>query len=321
MFCEEPPCRRQNGETMEKTIRNEIENTESPVRKNMVQEVRRGDALYPFDDETVKNPPELLYVRGDINLLKSRCVAIVGSRKCTLYGSTVARTLGKRLAENGVTVVSGMAAGIDTAAHQGALEGGGKTIAVLGNGLDICYPRKNQDLMRAIAEAGLLVTEYPEGTGPEAFHFPSRNRLISGLSEAVVIVEAAIRSGSLITAELAAEQNRKLYAVPGNITSDASFGSNKLIYEGCAEALFVFDDILRYLGVDPAGPDSRIRELSGSEEKLYRIIRKNGELTTQDLCRITGWRPEIIHGIITVLEIKGFVATAMGRVFAEPGIR
>ena len=184
----------------------------------------------------------VLYFEGDLTLLQNRCIAIVGSRKCTQYGKTVAKTIGKRAAENGVTVVSGLARGIDTAGHLGALEAGGKTIAVLGGGTEHYYPPENRKLQQQIAREGLLLSEHEPEYIAKAYDFPKRNRLISALSESVVVVEAPNRSGALITAECAEEQGKNVYAVPGNITSYYSFGTNKLIREN-ATPLILIDDI------------------------------------------------------------------------------
>ncbi len=189
-----------------------------------------------FENEPLKG----IYCKGNAELLKKRSIAIVGSRKCSEYGKRVAMKIAQEAVSNGFCVVSGMAIGIDNFAHQGALQAGGNTIAVLGTGADICYPPQHRKLYGEICSRGLIVTEYPPGTEAMPYRFPQRNRIIAGLSEAVVVVEARSGSGSLITAELADSQNKPVFAVPGNITSQYSLGTNRLITEG-ALAVAVID--------------------------------------------------------------------------------
>ena len=180
----------------------------------------------------ISDPPLVLYVRGDAKVLSQHAVAIVGTRRPTAYGSQVAHRLAHDLAERQLVVVSGMARGVDSAAHHGALEAKGKTVAVFGSGADVIYPRENRRLAEKIMETGAVISEFPLGTAPTPENFPIRNRIISGLSLGVMVVEAAEYSGSLITARLALEQNREVFAVPGNITSAQSFGPNHLIKQG-----------------------------------------------------------------------------------------
>lgn len=282
----------------------------------MINKIVIGDEYYPKQLLDIKDPPKQLYCDGDIKLLKSRCVSVVGSRKCTQYGATVARHIGQRVSECGVTLVSGMARGIDSAAHSGALERSGNTIAVFGCGVDVCYPKENRMLMDRIREKGLIISEFPPGSEAKPYTFPQRNRIISGLAESVVIVEAANRSGSLITAELAAEQNKNLYAVPGNITSNASFGSNKLIREGVTP-LFLVDDILIDMGIFPETQTGTYLEMGEDEKKVYDLVKRNGELTIEEICYKTYLSPGAVGGIITVLEMKGAVVSSMGKVFLD----
>lgn len=282
----------------------------------MIRVLHKGDISYPKNLSTINDAPAELHCLGKVELLESRCVAVVGSRRCTQYGVTVAKSIGKRLAENGVTVVSGMASGIDSAAHKGALEVGGNTIAVFGCGVDICYPRENRGLMKEIMNCGLIISEYSEGIAPKAFTFPQRNRIISGLSESVIIVEAAGRSGSLITAEFAAEQSRMLYAVPGNITSGSSFGSNKLIREGVTP-LILIDDVLTDMGITPGRGEEKIENMGEDEKLIYKVIKSSSEVTFDEICFKTGISPAKVGGVVTVLEMKGMVTTSMGKVFID----
>lgn len=206
-----------------------------------------ADPRYPARLREIYDPPLALFALGRVELLDTVMVAVVGSRRPTAYGQAVAERLGKDLAAAGVTVVSGMARGIDTAAHQGALAARGGTVAVFGCGLDVIYPAENRALAERIAREGLLLSEFPAGTPGHAQNFPIRNRVISGLSEGVVVVEGKQYSGSLITARLALDQNREVFAVPGNITSPASFGPNLLIKQG-AQLVQSHEDILDGLG-------------------------------------------------------------------------
>src|SRR2546423_6107457 len=203
------------------------------------------DGAYPALLREIPDPPITLYVRGLWQeCLDAPCVGVVGSRRCSTYGQSVASMLARELASRGVTIVSGLARGIDAAAHRGALEAGGRTVAVLGTGIDEVYPRDHRKLATEILErGGALVTQFPLGTPPVAENFPYRNRIISGLSLGVVVVEAAENSGSLITARLALEQGREVYAVPGNITSRNSFGTNFLIKGAGAKLVQAWQDV------------------------------------------------------------------------------
>ena len=275
-----------------------------------------SDALYPPLLREIKNPPQLLYCAGDLSLLKTRCVAVVGSRKITAYGRRIAAKVAGRLAACGVTVVSGMAIGIDGISHRSALDAGGKTIAVLGNGLDVMYPAANRDLKKDILRTGLLLSEYPPGTRGTKFAFPQRNRIISGLSEATVVIEAGLNSGSLITAALANEQGRPVYGVPGNIDNVTSLGVNMLIRDG-AQPLIAADDLLADLQVDrSAVVQQELKSVTGAEEQqILALLARGSEVTVDQLAAMTGLTAGRINGLVSVLEMKGLVMTALGRVF------
>ena len=210
----------------------------------------RADRGFPSLLSAIYDPPPRLYLRGSRpELLAGPCVAVVGARSCSSYGAQVARSLARELAAAGVVVVSGLARGIDGEAHRGALEAGGLTVAVLGCGIDRDYPRSHTELARRIAADGLIVSEYPAGIEPAPWRFPARNRIVAGLSLAVVVVEARERSGALITADFALEEGRDVFAVPGEITSSLSAGSNALLKLG-AIPLLEADDVLATLGVE-----------------------------------------------------------------------
>ncbi len=231
-----------------------------------IRQVGIRDREYPELLKYIPDPPEVLYYAGDIALASKPAIAVVGARKATSYGRWAAYGFAKKLAEYEIVVVSGMAYGIDSFAHKGAVENDGKTIAVLGCGVDICYPDSNQPLRERILNEGLILSEYEPGTPPMPFRFPLRNRIISGLCIGVIIAEAGLASGSLITAERAAEQGRYIYALPGNINSIYSFGTNKLIKDG-ATPLIVFDDIIDELGIARKAPAKALKIRLGKDER------------------------------------------------------
>lgn len=274
------------------------------------------DEMFPEELKNIASPPKELYCIGNLNLLKNRKVAVVGSRKCTTYGKSVCASLCKKLSKSGITVVSGLARGIDRQAHIGALEGDGSTIAVMATAIDTCYPISNKDLYEKIGNCGLIISENPPGYRCRKFDFPNRNRLISGLSEGVVVVEAPLRSGALITAEKAAEQGREVYAIPGNITSFFSMGCNSLIRDG-AKAISVLNDIFMDLNIDIPQNVVNVKNLGKDEIMVYDIIAKRGESTTESLYNYTGFEQPKLFGILTVLEMKGLITSSMGKFFVE----
>src|SRR5579862_9724494 len=233
-----------------------------------VQKISKADCeliAYDSDDyppllKQIPDSPLVLYVRGEVKLLSQYAVAMVGSRRPSAYGSSVAHRLAHDLAQRQLVVVSGLARGVDSASHRGALEAKGKTIAVLGSGIDVIYPRENKKLADEIAKSGAVISEFPLGTAPTPENFPIRNRIISGLSLGVIVVEAAEYSGSLITARLALEQNREVFAVPGNITSAQSFGPNHLIKQG-AKLVDQWMDV-----IEEFPPDVRMQLMPPNED-------------------------------------------------------
>lgn len=276
--------------------------------------VTRADCCYPELLDTIGNPPAKLYYAGDISIVNMPCLAIVGSRKATPYGRWAAFNIAKHAAEHGVVIVSGMATGIDTCGHLGALEGGGKTISVLGCGPDICYPNKNKELMSRIERLGLILSEYPPGRKPAPWQFPARNRIISGLAYAVLVVEADLDSGSLITAGNALEQGREVFAVPGNINSIYSRGTNKLIQDG-ATPLTSIDDILDLLSIrGNRSYVSKGNQLSEEEKEVLNLIAEYGMLSLDRLCVISQKPPSKIGAIVTILEMKSEIKVSMGKI-------
>ena len=203
------------------------------IDTNKIKTIRLGDENYPEKLNHIYGKPQTLYVLGNEKLLNEKSIAIVGCRDCSKYGAKTAYKFGFELAKRNICVISGLARGIDTYSHLGAVNAKGKTIAVLGCGLDTIYPPENKDLYREILKnGGVIVTEYPLETKPEKHHFPARNRIISGLSDGVLVIEAKKRSGTIITVEHALEQGKDVYAVPGNIDNITSYGTNELIKEG-----------------------------------------------------------------------------------------
>lgn len=276
--------------------------------------IYNSDAGFPKKLKDFAEDVKEIYFDGNMDLMNKICTAVVGSRKATQYGKTVSEAIGKKLGENGVVTVSGLAKGIDTSALRGAMKAGGKVIAVLGNGTERYYPPSNKDLQMEIAEKGLLISEYPPDFEAKPYTFPKRNRIISAVSESVVIVEAGNRSGALITAECAAEQGKNLYAVPGNITSYYSFGTNKLIRENITP-LILIDDLITDLGIEPYINEKIIADLSADEESVYRIVKERGEISINEIYHRINKNPWEINGIITILEMKGIIFTSLGKVF------
>jgi DNA processing protein len=276
-----------------------------------VIELRRADSRFPARLRAIFDPPPALYARGagDAEILGRRAVAVVGARSCSSYGAQVARMLGRELAAAGLVVVSGLARGIDGEAHRGALEAAGVTVAVLGCGIDRDYPASNAQLSRRIEESGLVVSEYAAGVEPAPWRFPARNRIIAGLSEAVVVVEARERSGALITADFALEEGREVFAVPGEITSSLSAGTNALLKLGAAP-LTVADDVLDALGIErPAAGDAV--EVSPAAAELLELVRESpggaDELTARGPLDAGS-----VSVALTELELAGLVAAADG---------
>lgn len=282
--------------------------------KNKICRVTMESLDYPKMLKYISNPPKELYYIGDITLASCPSVAIVGSRKISAYGKWAAMETAKRMAENDVAVISGMAAGADSEAHRGCLEAGGKTVAVLGCGIDICFPAFNFALRNEIAEKGLLLSEYPQGYPGSRYTFPQRNRIISGISMGTVIIEAGINSGSLITAERAAEQGRTVFALPGNINSVYSIGTNKLIQDG-AYPLALIDDIFQVLGIRTKEKCKAVEKLGADEYKIFKIIQNEGEVTVDGICLKSGMSVSQVSAIVTIMEIKGVVSSAFGKIF------
>ena len=256
-----------------------------------------GDPGYPVLLQTVADPPLGLFVRGELD--DAPAVTIVGSRKATPYGRQVARLLGEELGRAGVVVASGMARGIDEAAHRGALAAGGTSWAVWGTGPDRLYPPEHGDLAEALAQNGALLTEYPPGTPPRRHHFPERNRILAGVARAVVVVEAGVRSGALVTARLGLEEGREVLAVPGNIFSEASIGPNALLRLG-ARPLLTPRDVFDAIDVIPPPSTEKL-----DEPELMRHLDAGEALTVDEIAARAGKTVGEIHGDLLELELRG----------------
>jgi DNA processing protein len=273
------------------------------------------DDDYPEMLKYIQNPPLVLYSRGKIP--KTNFVAVVGSRKASGYGIETAVKLSSELAMAGITVVSGMARGIDTASHCGALNAGGETVAVLGCGVDQPYPPENKALMERIIISGAVISEYPPGTPPATFHFPARNRIISGMSLGTLVVEAGMKSGSLITARFSLDQGREVFAVPGDITHYNSMGTNRLIKDGAKMVLSV-DDILEELtfGIAPLDKGNGKKRKSradalGPESKKVLTALKIEDLYDEELSQKISIPLKDLYGILLDLELKGLVRKSL----------
>ncbi len=265
-----------------------------------------GDAAYPARLARIHDPPPVIWYRGDASCLTGLAVALVGARAASSYAREVAERFGEGLARRGATVVSGMARGVDGAGHRGALAGGGPTIAVLGSGADVVYPSEHRELAEAIARNGAVISELPPGARPIADHFPLRNRIISGLCVAVVIVEASEKSGSLITARMALEQGREVMAVPGNVLSSRNRGSHALLRDG-AKLVEGVDDILEELGTSARGAPAEA-DKSFTDEPLLSLMEAGEDYAVEDLEALTGLRAADLLPRLLELEIDGKVA-------------
>ena len=267
---------------------------------------------YPRLLKEISDPPLGIYVRGELLDDDIDTVAIIGARKCSRYGATVAYEIAKDLGKTNIIVISGMARGIDSEGHRGILDGGGKTIAVLGCGVDICYPPENQELMQRIAENGCVISEFPPGTPAMPGHFPSRNRIIAGLSKMVVVVEAGKKSGTLITADLALDYGRDVFVVPGNVTSALSKGTNELIKQGCP-IITEGNDILDVLGISYNEEEkvkfkNKVAEnISVEEKEVYVLIETENPISAETLCHKLHKDIQDVQYILSLLELSGYI--------------
>jgi len=273
-----------------------------------VQIIVCNDKIYPRRLKEIYDFPPVLYIRGSLKPEDEWCLAVVGTRRATIYGRQVTEEITADLARSKITIVSGLARGIDTVAHRTALEAGGRTIAVFASGLDIVYPAENEKLARDIMENGALLSEHPLGTRPRAENFPRRNRILSGLSLGVLVTEAGEDSGAMITAHMALEQNREVFAIPGSILSPASGGTNRLIQEG-AKLVREHIDILEELNLMAVERQIEMREiLPESENESVLLKQLSAEPSHIDeVCRKSGLPAATVSGTLAMMELKGLV--------------
>ena len=316
----------------------DVEGQERLMEKYDASLITLNDTRYPLLLGEIYDPPLALFVRGELKEEDDTSVAIVGTRRASPYGIRMAEKLGRELGARGVTVVSGMASGIDSAAHRGAIEGGGRTIAVLGNGVDIVYPPQNGELMDAIARNGCVLSQFPMGVKPSKGHFPHRNRIISGMTKGTVVVQAPARSGALITANTAAEQGREVFAVPGEVGLNNSQGPHALIRDG-AKLVETVEDILLELNlpVEVHAPASQSNESAestqaaetvarpapapvakkavGIEGDILSVLSPNGSFVDEiaAACRVS---VSETLSTLTILELKGLIRQFSGKRFA-----
>lgn len=269
----------------------------------------RREPGYPPLLAELHDPPASLFLRGQMEALQGPGVAVVGARSCSAYGAQVARSLARELATAGVVVVSGLARGVDGEAHRGALEAGGRTVAVLGCGIDRDYPRSHAELARRIVSSGAVISEYPPGVEPAPWRFPARNRIIAGLALATVVVEARERSGALITADFALELGRDVFAVPGEITSGLSAGTNDLLRQGAAP-LTCAGDVLDAVGVQME-PSGAALAVSAPAAAVLAILG-NGASGADELTRASGLSSPEVAAALVELELAGLAAQADG---------
>ncbi len=314
-------------------VRSQIQRELQAVQEGQFSILTQADPLYPTRLRTIPDPPPLLYIDGELTPSDEHALGIVGARKSSPAGKVMTRKLSEDLAALGFTIISGLARGIDASAHEGALAKSGRTLAVLGCGLDRNYPPEHKNLRQQISAHGAVLSEFSIGTPPHSFHFPQRNRIISGLALGVIVTEASLRSGSLITARLAMEQNREVFAIPGNISHSLSKGPHSLIKQGAKlveDTRDVVEEILPML--EPSFrdrceikhaslPDQTSKLALGTEEQqLYNLITLE-PIALDDLISQGTFSPSEVMSILLSLEIKGLIKQITGLQYIRTGVR
>ena len=313
------------------TVAREIQKgpSEKRVEKELMRVEQTGSQVLTFEDpgyprrlREIYDPPPLLYVKGELKVEDDLALSIVGSRKTTPYGRWITERISQEIASHGVTIISGMARGIDSVAHGGAIAAGGRTLAILGCGVDVIYPRENHSLYRQIIDRGAVLSEFPMGSSPEAIHFPRRNRIISGLSIGVVVIQAGPKSGSLITADYALEQGRDVFAIPGNVGADGSRGCNRLIKQG-AKLVESSEDILEEIfpqwekeKQSLSKPPSPEKDLAKEERNIYDLLG-DSPIHIDALIRESRLDPGRVSSLLMSLELKGLVLQWPGKCFTK----
>lgn len=294
----------------------DIEKFEEKLVKQKISYVCLFEKSYPTRLKSIKNPPIILYSKGKFDLSsEQKILAIVGTRKITSYGKSVTEMFAGKLAESGLIIISGLAIGVDSIAHTACLDARGITVAVLGNGVDICFPRENQKVYdRIVSEGGAIISEYPPGQEPIVGSFPARNRIVAGMSDGVLVTEGAADSGSLITANFGLEFGRKVFAVPGPITSSLSAAPLRLIEKG-ARLVVSPDDVIRELGikVSELPKNKKVFEgLSREEKKIIELI-ENESLSFDEIVRCLRFDTSQLATILSIMEIKGLIRNVGGK--------
>lgn len=296
-----------------------IKDCEEKLMKGCYDVITLDDSDYPPMLKEIGQSPYVLFYRGRLEALQHLCLAIVGSRRASPYGRKIARELAQNLAAEGIVVVSGMARGIDSEAHQGAIDGNGETVAVLGCGVDVIYPPENRKLYEKIQEQGVIISEFVPGTPPEAYNFPRRNRIISGLSRGVVVVEARQKSGALITADFALEQGRDVFAIPGPVSSETSQGTNNLIKQGAKLASSVQDVLEEYILPLPckrAEEQPALLMLDRYEEEILKYI--SYEAThMNDILTASSMNNGLTSTLLIKLELYGLIKCLPGNYYVR----
>ncbi len=293
------------------------------LEKNSITAVLPEDANYPALLKEIHLPPTVLYVKGTLPEKINLPIAVIGSRQCSEYGADVAQRLSAELAASGVCVVSGLAHGVDCISARAALENAPKdsfpTVAVLGSGVDVVYPAENRGLYNKICERGAVISEFPPGTAPDKFNFPRRNRIISGMSRGVLVVEAASKSGTRITVDYALEQGRDVFAVPGRIIDETCRGTNEMIRDGIAKLVNDAEDVLVEYGIDASEAKRALEiDLSGLsvEEMLIVKLLQAGKRSVDELMEMTGMNMGLLNSTLTEMEISGIIKQSPGRLYS-----
>ncbi|MGE5473442.1 MAG: DNA-processing protein DprA [Ignavibacteriales bacterium] len=301
-------------------FREKAERYMNNLNKNGIRLISIEDSEYPDILKNIHKPPQVMHIKGCMSLQKLSGIAIVGARNATSYGTDMARQLAKELSFRGITVISGMARGVDTYAHRGAVEAGGMTVAVMGCGVDIAYPPENRQLIDKVCESGAVISEYAVGEKPFPLNFPARNRIISGLSKGVVVIEAGEKSGSLITADLALEQGREVFAVPGNADSNFSKGTNSLIKQGAKLVISVEDILEEFEELKNVKIKNKQKEeLKGFSKEERKLIESMdaGSVHIDVLSRTTGYNVQSVNTMLMMLELKGIIKQLPGKFYVR----
>ncbi len=293
----------------------EMERYEENLTKQKISYICSFEKSYPKRLKTIKNPPIILYSKGKLGLnSEQKFLAIVGTRKITSYGKSITKMFAGELAEQGLIIVSGLAIGVDSLAHTACLDSHGITVAVMGNGVDICFPRENQKVYdRIISEGGAIISEYPPGEKPSIGSFPARNRIVAGISDGILVTEGASDSGSLITANFGLEFGRKVFAVPGPITSSLSAAPLKLIEKG-AKLVVTSEDIMRELGIknhELRKNKKKYESLNLEERKIVELI-ENESLSFDEIVRSLKLDPSRVGTILSMMEMRGVIKNSGG---------